>query len=209
VRPWFALLLTAGAVALGVRHALGHRHPVLIPLLLVPAVALGWFEWQFRSDEHLFSAVATELAGRDVSIECQRLGGALVDVTSELGYVRFDADGRPADVGRIENDACEALRAYVHGDHASPTLDQVVAVQVLGHESFHLAGLLNEAEAECAAMQRLDDVAGWLGATPPQARDLAERYAAEVYPRMPDGYRSGECVDGGALDSVPQDPTWP
>jgi len=209
VRPWVALLLTAGAVALAVRHAVGHRHPVLIPLLLVPALVLGWFEWQFRMDQHLFSAVATRIAERDVTIECQRLGGALLDVTAELGYVQFDADGRPSDVGRLEIKACQALRDYVHGDHGAPSLDQVIAVQVLTHEAYHLSGIANEAETECAAVQRLDEVAVWLGATPEQARALAVRYWEEVVPRMPDAYRSRECVDGGRLDAAPTDPLWP
>ena len=38
---------------------------------------------------------------------------------------------------------------------------------------------------------------------------MAERYAADVYPRMPTNYRSNECVDGGQLDAAPDDPTWP
>lgn len=209
VRPWIALLLTAGAVALAVRHALGHRHSVLIPLLLVPALVLGWFEWRFRADQDLFSSVASRIAERDVRIECQRLSGAMVDATGELGYVQFDGDGRPGDVGRLEVDACEDLRSYLHGDRTDPTLDEIVAVQVLSHESYHLSGIANEAATECAALQRLDDVAGWLGATPEQARSLAERYLADVYPRMPDAYRSDECVDGGELDAFPEDPAWP
>jgi hypothetical protein len=209
VRPWIALLLTAGAVALGVRHALGHRHFVLIPLLLVPALVLGWYEYQFRSDQNMFSAIGTRIAEREVTIECQRLGGAMLDVTSELGYVQFDAANRPADVGRLEIKACEALRSYTHSSHESPTLDEVVAVQVLTHESYHLSGIRSESEAECKALQRLDEVAVWLGATVEQARALADRYWAEVYPRMPDGYRSNDCVDGGRLDVAPSDVAWP
>ena len=70
-------------------------------------------------------------------------------------------------------------------------------------------GIANEAETECAALQRLDEVAGWLGATPEQARALAERYWVDVVPRMPEGYRSRDCVDGGRLDAAPTDPVWP
>ena len=209
MRPWIALTLVALAVVASVRHAQGHRHPVLIPLLLVPAVVLGWSEWRFRADERLFSAVAAEIAQADVRMDCQRFAGALVDASGELGYVRADAGGRPGDVGRLERGACEPLRDYAHGDRANPTLDQVIAVQVLAHEAYHLAGLTVEAEAECAAMQRLPDVAGWLGATPTQARALAERYWSEVYPRLPEDYRDGQCRAGGALDSSPADGVWP
>lgn len=209
MRPWIALALVAASVVAGLRHVMGHRHPVLIPLLLVPGLVLGWSEWRWRADQATFSAVATEIAGRPVHIQCQRFGGALLDVTGELGYVKFDAAGRPENTGRLERNACNDLRDYLGSDKASPTLDQVISVQVLAHESYHLAGIRSEAETDCRAMQRLDEVAGWLGATPDQARALADRYWTAVYPRMPADYRTGDCVDGGLLDVAPDDPTWP
>ena len=99
-------------------HAMGHHHTILIPLLLVPALFLGWQEWGFRADQDDFSAVATTIAGRDVRIECQRFTGALLDPTAEAGYVPFNADGSPTDTGRLERDACNDLRDYIHGDQA-------------------------------------------------------------------------------------------
>jgi hypothetical protein len=209
VRPWIVLLLLAASVAAGVRHAMGHKHTVLMPALLIPALFLGWQEWQFRQDEQQFSEVAQRIAERDVHVQCQRFTGALFDATAEAGYVEFNADGNPSDTGRIERDACNDLRHWLHSDKVNPPLNQVIAVQVLAHESYHLAGNSNEAETECFAMQRLDEVAQWLGATVEQARSLANTYASQVYPRMPDGYRSNECVDGGQLDTAPDDPTWP
>jgi hypothetical protein len=188
---------------------MGHRHPILIPLLLVPALFLGWQEWSFRSDQSEFSTIASEIAGREVRIECQRFSGALLDPTAEAGYVQFDAAGRPSSTGRLERDACNDLRKYLHGDQGSPTLQQVIAVQVLAHESFHLAGNRSEAQTECAALQMIDDVASTLGATPEQGRAMAERYYLEVYPRMPTAYRSAECKDKGELDAAPDDPEWP
>lgn len=209
MRPWIVLaLLTASAVA-GIRHAMGHQHKVLIPVLLVPALFLGWQEWGFRHDQQTFSAVASRIAGSDVRIECQRFTGALVDATGEAGYVRFDADGTPDTTGRLERNACNDLRDWLHSDKRHPTLDQVIAVHVLGHESYHLAGIRNEAITECRAMQRLDETAQWLGATYEQARALAERYASEIYPHMPADYTDSECRDGGELDVAPDDPTWP
>ena len=152
---------------------MGHHHKILIPFLLVPALFLGWQEWGFRSDQSEFSAIATRIADRDVRIECQRFTGALLDPTAEAGYVPFNADGRPTDTGRLERDACRDLRDYMHGDKANPTLDQIVAVQVLTHESYHLAGIADEAETECMAIQRLDevaDLAGRVGRTVPRSR---------------------------------------
>jgi hypothetical protein len=209
MRPWIVAALMAGSVTAAVRHVMGHRHPVLIPLLLVPALALGWLELSFRADQATFSQVATTVAERDVSIQCQRFTGALLDPTAEAGYVQFDADGSPSDTGRLERDACNDLRDYLESDKSAPSLKQVIAVQVLTHESYHLAGIREEARTECSAVQRLDEVAVMLGATPDQARSLAERYYAEVYPRMPAAYVSSDCADGGEWDVAPDDRTWP
>lgn len=209
VRLWIVVALVTGSAAAAVRHAMGHKHTILIPLLLVPALFLGWQEWAFRSDQGEFSAVATRIAGRDVSIECQRFTGALLDPTAEAGYVHFNTDGTPTDTGRLERDACNDLRDYLDSDKSSPSIQQIVAVQVLTHESYHLSGILSEADTECQAVQRLDDVAQWLGASPEQARAAAERYYSEIYPRMPAAYQSRECVDKGGWDVLPDDPTWP
>ena len=203
------MLLVVGAIALTIHHAMGHRHSFAIPALLLPGLILGVTEYQFRQDVSLFSSVASRIAGRPVEIQCQRLTGALIDVTGELGYVQFDASGRPGDAGRLERDACNSLRSYVHSDKQAPTLDQVVAVDVLSHESHHLAGELDEARTECASIQRLVDVAEWLGATREEADALAGRYATEVYPRMSTDYRAPECTADGEWDQTPGDGVWP
>jgi hypothetical protein len=204
-----SLILVVGAIALTIHHVMGHRHFVAIPVLLLPGLVLGITEYQFREDVGLFSSVASRIAGRPVTMECQRLTGALMDVTSELGYVKFDAAGRPGDVGRLERDACNDLRSYVHSDKQWPTFDQVISVNVLSHESHHLAGELDEARTECSSIQHLAEVAGWIGATQEQATELAERYVTEVYPKMPSGYRSQECKADGEWDQTPGDGIWP
>ncbi len=209
MRPWIALILVAGAAALSFRHALGHRHGIAIPLLLLPALVLGVQEYRFRQDVGLFSEIATEVAGRPVTMQCQRLTGAMLDATSELGYVMFDAEGHPADVGRIERDACNDLRDYLHADKDWPTLDQIIGVAVLSHESNHLAGELSESRTECSSIQDLTTVAEALGATPDQARHLADRYTTDVYPSMPSEYVSSLCVQDGEWDETPGDGVWP
>jgi hypothetical protein len=85
----------------------------------------------------------------------------------------------------------------------------MISVHVLAHEAEHLAGYTSEAVAECRSVQTTEQTALLLGATPAQARALAVWYATDVYPRMPDDYRSDECHDGGRLDLHPNDPRWP
>lgn len=204
-----SLLLVVGALALTAHHVMGHRHFILIPALLVPGLVLGATEYRFRQDVAEFSQVASQVAERPVTMQCQRLTGALIDPTAELGYVDFDAAGNPSDTGRLERDACNNLRDYLHSDKRWPTFEQMVSVNVLSHESHHLAGVVNEAQTECSSMQSIQQVAVWLGATEEQGRQLAERYADEVYPRMPADYRSKDCVADGEWDESPGDGVWP
>ena len=209
MRLIFVLVALTAAGALTVRHAQGHRHGILIPLLLVPSLILGWFEYEDRMADQKLTHVASVLAGRPVHVECQRLGGALIDMGSELGYVAYDQNGRPGDTTVIKHDACDALYDWLGSDKNNPTELQMISVHVLAHEAQHLAGVTSEAIAECRSVQTTEQTALLLGATPVQARALAVWYATDVYPRMPDDYRSDECHDGGRLDLHPNDPRWP
>jgi hypothetical protein len=209
MRLIFVLAALAGAAVLTIRHAQGHRHGFAIAVLLVPALVLGWFEYENRMADQLLTSVASTLAGRPVHVECQRLGGALLDMGSELGYVAYDQNGRPGDTTVIEHDACTALYDWLGSDKNHPTDMEMISVHVLAHEAQHLAGVTSEAVAECRSVQTTEQTALLLGATATQARSLAVWYATNVYPRMPDDYRSDQCRKGGSLDLHPNDPSWP
>jgi hypothetical protein len=209
VRLIFVLVALAGAGVLSIRHVMGHRHTIIIPVLLVPALVLGWFEYEDRMADEKLTHAASVLAGRPVHVECQRLGGALLDMGSELGYVAYDANGRPGDTTVIKHDACEALYDWMGSDKNNPTQLEIVSVHVLAHEAEHLAGYTSEAVAECRSVQTTEQAALLLGATAAQARALAVAYWTDVYPYMPDAYRTPDCHDGGSLDLHPNDARWP
>lgn len=209
MRLIFVLVALAGAGGFTVRHVMGHRHGIVIPLLLVPGLVLGWFEYEDRMANNKLTHVASVLAGHPVHVECQRLGGALIDMGSELGYVAYDQNGRPGDTTVIKHDACVALHDWMGSDKQNPTELEIVSVHVLAHEAEHLAGYTSEAVAECRSVQTTEEAALLLGATPSQARALAISYDRDVYPRMPDDYRTSDCHGGGSLDLHPDDPRWP
>ncbi len=209
VRLVVLLSLAVGFAWVLAHQVLGGRHRAALVALAVPALALGWQEgsdWLLRAQ---YSAAVSEQVGRPVRVDCQRLTGAWVDPTAELGFVRFGPDGTPDDVARLEYDACRRLNAWMRSDRQDPPLEQVVAVHVLAHEAEHLAGELNEGVAECRSLQRTAALAERLGASRDQARELAVTYVRQVYPSMPEAYRSPACHPGGSLDLAPDDPAWP
>ena len=89
-----------------------------------------------------------------------------------------------------------------------PSLDEVIAVHVLTHESMHMRGITGEAQAECAAVQRDAQTAWLLGANAADATALARSYWRLVCPRMPDDYRTVDCGASAALDEHLPDAPW-
>jgi hypothetical protein len=201
-----ALLAVAGLLC--VRQAMGHAHRLAITLALVPGLVLGFFEYENHRADLVMTRAATVLAGRPVHVSCQRLMGTFVDAGAELGYVRYES-GHPGDETVLKYDTCQALYDWMGSDKQDPSEAEVIAVHVLAHESEHLAGFIDEAVAECRSVQTTEQAAVLLGSTAAQARALAVRYASEVYPRMPDDYRSDQCRDGGRMDLHPDSSRWP
>jgi hypothetical protein len=217
VLTWFAAALAGLAVGVAVAWArrradeLGRprRFPwVSVGLLLAMAICAAAPEVARAAQERRLGGAASALAGAPVAVRCQSLGGAFVDGGPELGYVRWRADGSPEPWALLKRDQCRHLAAYVRSPKERPSRDQVVAVHVLTHEAMHLSGRLAEAEAECAAVQRDAHTARLLGAAPADAAGLAVTYWRDLYPRMPDGYRSPECRAGGTLDERLPDAPW-
>jgi hypothetical protein len=217
VLTWFAAVLAAGAVVAAVGWSvrrvdeLGRprRFPwVGVALLLVMAVAAAVPGVLRARQERRLGAAASVLAGARVAVRCQSFGGAFVDGGPELGYVLWRQDGTPEAWALIKRDQCRDLAAYLRSGKRWPSREQVVAVHVLTHEAMHLAGRVDEAAAECAAVQRDAHTARLLGASPADAARLAAAYWREVYPRMPPGYQSPECQAGGALDERLADAPW-
>jgi hypothetical protein len=154
-------------------------------------------------NEARLSDVASAIAGREVHVRCPGVAGRVLSWDTVEGSVRFDAEGRPADEARLRVFACGELDALAEGRRAAalgcaergePCGDDLaLAIDVLAHESWHLAGVADETETECRAVRTLGWAAERLGATPAQGRALAARYLATGYPRLPARYRSGAC----------------
>jgi hypothetical protein len=202
--------------------------PLWVKLALV-AVLTGPPGWwlvdrhdRLQNEERL-GTVASAIAGREVQVRCPGVVGKVLSWDIVEGSVRFDASGRPADETRLRAFTCAELDALAEGERAEtlacaerdgvacgqPAHDLALAVDVLAHESWHLAGIIDEAITECRALQTMAWTAQQLGATREQGHALARIHFASGYRRLPSRYQSGACVDGGELDMRPDDPVWP
>jgi hypothetical protein len=196
---------------------------IAIAVILAGILGAAFVYHERRSAlEHDLSAVATQLAERPVHVHCQGFTGDLVDVTPEAGTVRFDQNGRPADVTNLKRPVCSALHRFGHdvktpayacviADASCPEkiVYDVFAVQTLAHESWHLRGNTNEALTECHALQTTAFAATLFGADEQTAQATATYALRHIYPYLPDEYRTPLCTDGGPMDLRPTDPHWP
>jgi hypothetical protein len=193
-------------------------------VILIPVVAFS--VWQHREggqNEARLGGVASAIAQRSVAVDCPGFWHRLVEVSGEDGRVHFDVAGRPSDNAELSSRTCDRLENFARAT-PKPSLDCLLpddracareivetarALATLAHEAYHLAGVRDEAAAECYAIQTVDFVTEKLGATAVQGAILA-RWAARTSARThPPEYHSPECRRGGALDLEPHTPAWP
>ncbi|MDQ2984316.1 MAG: hypothetical protein M3R70_10420 [Actinomycetota bacterium] len=176
-----------------------------------PAQAVG------KTDLRL-SRISSELAQRPVQVHCRPNLGRLTGKHGESGSVGFDTRGRPGDFSEVADGVCSTLHAYSRstngGDNCllpcqTRPFDVAWSMNTVAHEAYHLAGIRNEAQTECYAIQAVPFVARRLGASPQQARALGLLAANRVLAAMPPEYMSPQCRDGGAFDLHPATPGWP
>jgi hypothetical protein len=215
---WLALIAFLGAAALSLRWYVGGRRdslgrPVAFPtisvaLLGVLACVAAYPAYARHREESRLAKAASAIAGVKVTVVCQTLSGAFVDVGAEAGYVKWTADGTPEHVAHIKWDQCKDLRHYLGSGKRHPSRADLIAVHVLTHEAVHTGGEKDEARTECKAVQRDAEMARLLGAPDAGARALAWMYWKTIYPNMPDDYRNGGCAPGGALDEALPTSPW-
>ena len=186
---------------------------LLAPLLLVAAVPVAGFmaiHHDQHVNEHRLAKIASAIAGRTVEVHCPGALQRLVEVSPNAGSVYFSADGQPGDFTELNDKTCTTLEDFAEGHTDADDAPRVAAaLHVLAHESWHLAGVRNEAKADCYGLQRTAFVAEELGADHPEAQAFSELAMAERAQFAPPEYRSAECHDGGALDLDRGSSIWP
>ena len=158
----------------------------------------------------LADAVRSSMGSRQPEFMCERLLRGAWSSQGYAGHVRSDQKGQMGPAF-LSSRTCANVKAW-QGNPSGASLAEIASVHTVTHEAAHLAGIHDEAKAECSAMQR--DVATMtsLGATRGDAVRQVKAYLTLRYPRMPDNYRSDQCKSGGAMDLTPKnltDGVWP
>lgn len=113
--------------------------------------------------------IASEIAGPGKTVWCEADEGEWRAMpawqSGSLGFVRFwSYDGgqtwAPESVAYVAPLVCHTLHAALNrGYEAAPTRTLALSLLVLLHESVHLGGVKDEAETDCEALRRVEDVA--------------------------------------------------
>jgi hypothetical protein len=189
---------------------------LMIPLMLFSA-------WQFvrrEENENRLALVASEIALRDVDVSCPGFWTRLVEITPNAGWVDFDAHGKPGDKTSLSASTCRGLErvwrreqtsftCLIGGKCSEDTVRAVYGIVTLAHESWHLRGVVNEAQTQCYAIQTTERVALRLGVPPQDAHLIAIRIAADDATAPIGEYHAPECHPGGRYDLHPDTPAWP
>jgi len=197
------------------------RASILAVVLAFVAFQAWWFQRQTATETRL-ERVASGIAGHPVDVYCPSLWKRLLDVSSFKGEAYLDANGEGTHA-TLAHDVCATfaelpergfpdLECLERGDTVCDgwRLDVALAVHVLAHESWHLAGVTDESITECYAVQTDARVAREFGASPTAAEQLAafhlERGPTASLPQ----YRiSTDCSPATRLDLAPATDAWP
>jgi len=205
---------------------------ILASVLVVPTLLLAWQWWADTSIERRLSPIASQIAGRDVHVDCQTIWGALIDVQPREGEVIFDRDGVPESRIFLTHDTCRRLARFAGKsrhreldclsgvDWSQPTplgfgdpcyekaSRTIYAVLILAHEAYHTAGVQSEAVTNCYATQSMAYAAEALGSEPNEAQYIALAMN-RLLPLQPGSYQTNDCNRGSPLDLHPKTPEFP
>jgi hypothetical protein len=90
----------------------------------------------------------------------------------------------------------------------SRAAETIYAVLILAHESYHAAGVTDEAATNCYAIQAMAWTAMQLGA-PAEEAELLARAMEVLEPAQVSGYETTECHAGLRLDLHPETADFP
>lgn len=168
---------------------------------------LVWSQVKHHRLENRLAKVASELSGTAAQVSCETfLESWMPKYIWFEGYV-------PHGSGKLHlrYAICHRLTEVIDSPEPQNRFHST-AVVVLTHEAMHIRGITNEAQTECAAIQRAAQAAILLGVPDANARELARTYWEVQYLQIrqaqDSAYYSSECRPKGALDEGLPYPPW-
>lgn len=188
----------------------------LLAIFLVALGALVWPQYRARAVEAKVKPLVQALSQRDASARCPRY---ITAIFTNVGSVRLDANGNPADRTDLTGPICDALR-HLYTDEGRAELEclvtdgrcpesarrSVIALSVVAHEAMHLRGILDEAAAECSSIaegQRSGELAGL---SPEQGRMIGYLHLMALNPSTPAEYAVSPADCDAARDLIASPP---
>ena len=161
------------------------------------------------------SKIASDMAGKAIRAHCGEAFFEPIERSSEsaqpLGYMipykiilPFGENVLIAsDDIYLRQTVCRHIVSAVESESLSdvPSIGKSASyLKVLSHEIEHTFGVMNEAEADCYALQRLPEQLEAAGFSSRESDRLVSTYLVNPQFTMPAEYVSSECREGGAFD---------
>lgn len=188
---------------------------ILVGLFLATVLLLSWPQLRARALEHKVKPLVTALALRDSGARCPRY---LTTMFGTVGSVSLDSSGQISDHTDLTAPVCDGLRrlysiegraelrCLVTDGRCNPSARRsIVALSVVAHESMHLRGILDEAQAECASLGEGARAGTLAGLTAGQGQMIAYLHLVSLNPNTPAQYaaRPETCRPAALLLSNP------
>jgi hypothetical protein len=169
--------------------------------------------------EPRFGRIASQLAGKELEVRCwsgpdwrRLIGEEQIYTRGLLGTDTLGFAGISGDRVNLAPEVCAPLAALTYRQVRPTTevarLQLATAVVTLSHEPQHSKGVVEEAVAECNAIQLAHRTAARLGASREDAAALVRTYWRHHDQELA-AYRSSECRESGVLDRNYAGSIWP
>lgn len=154
-------------------------------------VILGIGEARWLTLENMGSETVRAVSSNPEGyLNCQRLSQGIGDASVTLkGYVK----GAQPNEANLKYSVCQELFSWLQSDRKTITDDQLLAVHVLVHESFHVAGDYNETSTECKTEVALPGVLKEMGAPEHIVASVPAFYEEKVRPYLGSEYKAAPC----------------
>lgn len=173
-------ILLIAAITVIVSGLRGYRKHVswfALVLTLVPAGALGYFEYTWQETNNKITAVVKKASGNpDASFTCQRLSIGFFDTNITELSIRDDPN-----TVHLKYRQCESLQGwFLANPKLTPTPDQVKSLQLFAADTVRVSGPTEGQKFLCVGTRELPAIVQLLGGTKEQGEYARGYYQQHI-----------------------------